>query len=115
MLLLFAPAFTLGLMHVSSPPNPIVFISYIGAFVLSVGLSYVWIAALSPLSPRNAPAWSTQWQITALIRTVIALFLIAETATGRMEPAWILVALTDGIIAIVRWIGVARRWLDRAE
>jgi hypothetical protein len=115
LLLVFAPAFTLRLMHVTTAPQPIDFIGYIGAFVLSVGLSYLWIAVRSPLSAQTCLAWITQWQITALIRSIVALFLIAETAAHRLEPAWVLVALTDGSLAVVQWIGLSRGWLARAD
>lgn len=114
-LLLFAPMWTLRLLHIAHPPAPIAFAQFIGAFVLSVGLSYLWIAAAWPLGAETAAMWRTQWTLTALTRGCVAAFLLVAIATGGMEPAWGAVAASDGAMAALQWFGLARGWLRHAE
>ena len=109
LLLVFAPAFTLRLMGLT--PSEDVFVSFIGVFVLGVGLSYL----LPPLfAPHAAARWEAQWLVTALIRGLVALFLLAEIAAGRMEPGWLTVAATDGVLALVQGVGLRRGWIRDA-
>lgn len=115
MLLIFAPAWTLHLMGVSAPPLPIAFASFVGAFVLSVGLSYFLVPGSHPLSANGRASWKAQWQVTALVRSSVALVLLSEIALGRMEPVWITVAITDGLLAAIQWLGLSRGWLSHAE
>jgi hypothetical protein len=115
LLLIAAPAWTLHLMGLSVIPQPVAFVRYIGVFVLSVGLTYLWAAVKWPLSPRDNIAWSTQWKITALIRTLVALFILWQVATAAIESRWITVAFSDGAFAIIQWIGLRKGWLDRAS
>ena len=115
LLLLFAPAFTLRLMGVAHPPHPLWYASYIGVFVLCVGASYFAIPG-SPLAHNtNANCWRTQWMLTALIRSAIAIFILAQLAVGAMSFAWFAVALTDGAYALIQWIGLRRNWIALAE
>ncbi len=109
LLLVVVPRFTLRLMHIQTPPQPIEFAGYLGVFVLAVGLSYLWAASCWTLAE-----WRVQWWITALTRTLVAGFLLVEVAGGRMEPAWITVAAADGAMAALQWFGLARGWLAHA-
>lgn len=111
LLLIAAPELAVRMMRVETAPSPIVFLSYIGVFVLAVGLSYLWIAWRSPLSQETALAWKTQWQITALIRSAIAVFLAVAIAAHQLDIAWLLVAFTDGVVACIQWLGLYRGWL----
>jgi hypothetical protein len=111
LLLVFAPAWTLTLMGIRRLPQPIEFASFVGVFVLGVGMSYLYIARL-PLTEVNSPRWQTAWALTALIRTLVALFLLAQILAGRMESAWLTVAITDGVLALTQWIGLAKGWLN---
>jgi hypothetical protein len=115
LLLIAAPAWALHIMGLSVIPQPAAFVRYIGVFVLSVGLTYLWAAVKWPLSPRDNIAWSTQWKITALIRTLVALFILWQVATAAIESRWITVAFSDGAFAIIQWIGLRKGWLDRAS
>ena len=109
LLLVFAPDFTLRLMGLT--PSADVFVSFVGVFVLGVGLSYL----LLPLfAPHAAARWEAQWLVTALIRGLVALFLVAEIAAGRMESAWLAVAATDGVLALVQSVGLRRGWVRDA-
>lgn len=115
LLLIFAPGLTLRLMGVLSSPQPVVYASFIGAFVLSVGLTYFFVIRSWPLTPGNAARWKTQWQVTALVRASVALVLLAELALHRMEIAWVTVAVTDGALASAQWLGLSRGWFDHAS
>lgn len=115
LLLIFAPVWTLRLMRVTAPPRPIEFAGFVGAFVLSIGLTYLGVVSRGPLSRENENSWMVQWRITALARTLVAIFLFSQIAVGKMEAAWIMVALTDGVLASVQWTGLARGWLQHAE
>ena len=109
LLLLAAPAWTLHLMHVTQSATPAVFNSFVGAFVLGVGLTYLVILVRKrQVTPAE---WESQWRCTAIIRSCIALFLFAEIATTHMQPAWSLVALSDAALALIQWIGLHRGWL----
>jgi hypothetical protein len=109
-LLVFAPGWTLKLMGVRHAPQPVEFAAFIGVFVLSVGVAYLYAARL-PMNAANAPRWHTVWWLTALSRTFVAGLLFWKILAGRMEVAWLMVALTDGVLAIFQWIGLRKDWL----
>jgi hypothetical protein len=115
LLLIAAPVWTLGIMGLTVIPQPVAFVRYIGVFVLSVGLSYLWAALRWPLSSHAHIGWTTQWKLTALIRTLVALFIVWQVATTAIEIKWISVAFSDGIFAIIQWIGLRKGWLERAS
>jgi hypothetical protein len=115
LLLLVAPSWTLGLMGLSVIPQPVAFVRYIGVFVLSVGLTYLWAAVAWPLSAHAHIGWSAQWTITALIRTLVAIFVLWQVLAGTMESKWITVALSDGTFAIIQWTGLRQGWLEHAS
>ena len=110
-LLLVAPARTLKIMGVHEVPQPIQFVSFIGAFVLAVGLTYLYAARL-PLVSANTARWQTVWILTALSRSLVAIFLTSQIVTGKMERAWLAVAATDGALAILQWTGLRCGWLN---
>jgi hypothetical protein len=114
LLLIVAPAWTLRLMGLTIIPRPVVFVRYIGVFVLSVGLTYLWAAARWPLTSRAHLGWSAQWKITALVRTLVAVFVVGQVASSTLESRWISVALSDGAFAAIQWIGLRKGWLERA-
>ena len=114
LLLLFAPAWTMHLLHIAQPPQPISFAGFVGAFVFAVGISYLWVGARHPLGSAGATAWTGQWLTTALARSSVALFLFVQIATRRMEVAWLGVAVFDAALAVLQWIGLHKRWIDRA-
>jgi hypothetical protein len=110
-LLVFSPAWTLKLMGVHQVPEPMAFASFVGVFVLGVGLAYLSIARL-PLNAKHALRWQTVWSLTALIRSLVASFLVWQIFAGHMEKTWLIVAATDGALATFQWIGLKRGWLD---
>jgi hypothetical protein len=114
-LLITAPAFTLGLMGLTVIPEPVAFVRFIGVFVFSVGLTYLWAALRWPLTSRTHIAWSTQWMITALIRSLVALFVLGQVASGAIELRWLTVAFSDGLFAVIQIVGLRKGWLARAD
>jgi hypothetical protein len=114
LLLIGAPAWTLRLMGLTIIPQPVVFVRYIGVFVLSVGVTYLWAQARWPLTSHAHIGWSTQWKITALVRTLVAVFVVWQIASSALESRWISVALSDGAFATIQWIGLRKGWLERA-
>ena len=110
LLLIAWPVFTLGVMGLAIVPQPVAFVRFIGVFVLSVGLTYLWAAVRWP-----GASWSTQWKITALIRSLVALFIVWQVAIGAFEARWISVAFTDGAFALIQIIGLAKGWLSDAS
>jgi len=109
-LLVLAPAWTLALMGVKHAPQPVEFAAFIGVFVLSVGVAYLYAARL-PMTSANAPCWQTIWWLTAMSRTLVAAFLGWKFFSGRLETAWLTVALTDGVLAAFQWLGLRQGWL----
>jgi hypothetical protein len=114
LLLIVAPAWTLRMMGLTIIPEPVVFVRYIGVFVLSVGLTYLWAAMHWPLTTHAHIGWSIQWKITALVRTLVAVFVVWQIASAALESRWISVALSDGAFATIQWIGLRKGWLERA-
>ena len=113
LLLVAAPTMTLGLMGLTVKPEPLALVRYVGVFVLAVGLSYLWLAAEGPAMAGER--WRTQWQITALVRTLVAVFVSWQVAVGGLEVRWLSVAATDATFAAVQWLGLSRGWFDDGE
>jgi hypothetical protein len=113
LLLLFAPALTLRLMglHVAEP-NTLVFLSYVGAFVLSIGLACLYGALLlQRRSSALVARLETVWLLTAITRSAVALFVITSVLNHHLESGWITVALSDGVLALFQAIGLLKGWL----
>jgi len=101
LLLLFAPLATLRLMGIPDMPAEPIFTQWIGAFVCSVGLSYLMPFALRDMTVRRARALAL-FQFTALIRLVIGIFSAVAILRGELGIAWISVPLTDLPFAITQ-------------
>ena len=117
--LLFAPALTLRLMGLHAEPLDLTLLSYIGAFVLSTGLACLYGATLLRSGtfavPTSIAKLETVWLLTAITRTLVALFVIAHVLNHSLEPGWITVALTDGLFALLQLFGLAKGWLRHAD
>jgi hypothetical protein len=110
LLLIAAPALTLRLMRLHAAGGTLPFLSYIGVFVLSVGLACLYGAWLAV---RRAPADKLEvvWLLTAITRGLVAVFVAVEVASGALEPGWSTVVGTDGAFALLQFAGLARGWL----
>lgn len=110
-LLVAAPAWTLHLMGVAHSSLTPTATSFVGTFVLSVGLAYLYAIRL-PMNAANAARWQTIWILTALTRSLVSAFLFWKIASKQMEPAWLTVAFVDGALASVQWTGLKKGWLQ---
>src|ERR1035441_2123281 len=83
LLLIFAPALTLRLLglHVSFESLP--FLSYIGMFVLSVGIACLYGAFLAS-RVAFAEKLEVVWLLTGITRALVALFVIAKILAGTL-------------------------------
>ena len=112
-LLCVAPRFTLQLMGISPAADTTPYISYIGAFVLSVGISYLYGAFLIAI---NAPSARIEivWLLTAFTRSAVAIYVLKSVLVGDLEFGWIAVAAFDAACAAIQAIGLRKRWLADA-
>ncbi len=115
LLLVIAPTLTLHLMRVDEAPVPAVFVSYIGAFVLGVGLTYLWILLRQWRGLSSPSEWEAHWRATAVIRSCIAVFVFAQVAGAHLERSWISVAASDGALALIQLMGLHRGWLRMVQ
>ena len=105
LLLILSPALVLKMLRLDAPaPDGMVFLSWIGVFVMAVGLSYGF--ALGKHRGRG----ETVWMFTALVRIMVAVFLVIQITRGAMAPAWIVVALSDGFVALVQMTILRKGW-----
>ena len=112
LLLLAAPTLTLHLMGLHPAADALPYLSYIGAFVLSVGLACFYGAFLTT-RPLYAAKLEVVWLLTAITRAAVAIFVIYQVSTGSLETGWRTVAISDGLIALLQFTGLARGWLTR--
>jgi hypothetical protein len=112
-LLIVAPALTLRLMDLHVPANTLLFLSYLGVFVLSVGIACLYGAWLTTRT-AFAPKLEVVWLLTAITRGLVAIFILAKTASGALDHGWITVAVSDGAFALLQVVGLAKGWLSNA-
>lgn len=113
-LLIAAPLFTVRMMGVSVPPDATPFLSFIGAFVLAVGLSYLY-GALLIRRTSGVQRLETVWLLTAIIRGSVAIFVLAAVLNGSLSPGWFTIAVFDGICVLIQARGLRRGWLRVAR
>ena len=102
LLLVISPALVIRLLAIPEP-GPLEFLSWVGVFVGSVGLSYGLVL-------RGTAAAETVWSFTALVRFAVAGFLTVKILRGTMPVQWLSVAATDAIVATVQCIGLRKGW-----
>lgn len=96
LLLIFFPARVLELLGL--PPlaaESMWFLQWIGVFVAGVGCSYLFAQA------RRGQGEAI-WYATAMIRTMVAVFLTVTTLAGDAPMQWLTVAGTDAVVALVQ-------------
>jgi hypothetical protein len=111
MLLIFSPAFTLQLMRLSVPSCSLPFLSYMGVFVLSVGIACLYGAYLTTRT-SFAQKLEVVWLLTAITRGLVAVFIFWKLLSGVLEAGWMTVAVSDGALALIQSMGLSRDWLD---
>jgi hypothetical protein len=109
-LLMIAPEFTLGLMRLHAPADALPYLSFIGSFVLSVGLSCLYGAWV--MLRRGSPCrLEIVWLLTAITRASVAVFVLAQILAHTLEAGWLSVAVTDGACVLFQAIGLRKGWL----
>jgi hypothetical protein len=107
---MIAPAFTLSLMRLHAPADAMLYLSFIGSFILSVGLSCLYGAWL--MARRKSPCkLEVVWLLTAITRASVAIFVITQILTRTLEAGWLTVAITDGACVVFQAIGLRKGWL----
>lgn len=110
-MLIIAPEFTLHLMGLRAPSDALPYISFIGAFVLSVGLACLYGVIL--MMRRKSPcSLEIIWLLTAFTRASVAVFLGTQILARTFEPGWLTVALSDGACVLIQAIGLRKGWLE---
>lgn len=112
-LLYLAPALTLRLLGLRVAGDPGPYLSYIGAFVLAVGLSCLYGAYLVA---QRAPAERLEvvWLLTAFSRSAVAIYVLKAVLVADLEPAWLMVAAFDGACVVIQAVGLRRDWIANA-
>jgi hypothetical protein len=114
LLLIAAPVLALRLMRLHAAENTLVLISYLGVFVLSVGLSCLY-GGLLAVKCVLADKLEVVWLLTAITRALVAVFVLVKVTSGSVEPGWLPVAFTDGTFALIQFFGLTRGWLRRVH
>jgi hypothetical protein len=103
-LLIFVPELVLKVLGIADPEHSSwVFLSWMGVFVSGVGLSYVW-------GLGNATQGRLVWKFTAMIRLMVAGFISWKIGIGELQPAWLLVALSDAFVAVIQLVVLRLDW-----
>jgi hypothetical protein len=109
-LLVTIPETTLRLFGATMPGGGgDILMRFVGAFVMGVGLSYLWGLATSRFDQR-AQRLHGVWGATAAIRICIAAFTFTAVATRHLEPAWLVVGFSDATLALIQIWGLRSRW-----
>jgi hypothetical protein len=109
-LLVVAPLVTLELMGLHAPANALPFLSFIGSFVLSVGLACLYGAFV--IMRRKSPCkLEVVWLLTAITRASVAIFVVSQIAAHTLESGWISVAISDGACVLFQAVGLRKGWV----
>jgi hypothetical protein len=103
-LLMSTPELTLRLMGVAEMPSELIYMRYIGVFVASIGLAYLYPFLLAQSETRFAVVL----EVTALVRFSVAAFLAVVLLRGALTSPWWTVFATDLTLATVQ-IVILRR------
>jgi hypothetical protein len=109
-LLMIAPVFTLALMRLAVPEDALPFLSFIGAFVMAVGLAYLYGFMLLRRGGCGTRL-DALWIVTALLRGSIASYVTFAVLSGALASGWIVIALFDGVCVVIQTVGLRQGWL----
>jgi hypothetical protein len=110
-MLVIAPEFTLHLMGLRVPSDALPYISFIGAFVLSVGLACLYGFILITRR-ENLRSLEVVWLLTSFTRASVAVFVGTQILARTLEPGWLTVAISDGACVLIQAIGLRKGWLE---
>jgi hypothetical protein len=97
-------------MGVHAPADALPFLSYIGAFVLSVGLACLY-GALLMVRGGSRSKLEAVWLLTAITRASVAFLVVAQILAHSLEAGWLTVAIFDGACFLIQAIGLRKGWL----
>jgi hypothetical protein len=109
-LLIVAPVLTLRLMGLHLPVDALPLLSFVGAFVLSVGLCCLYGGYLAAYGGCSGKLENV-WLLTGIIRSSVAVFVIAQVLSGTLETGWLTVAGFDAACALIQVVGLRKGWL----
>ena len=112
-LLMAAPVFTIHMMGLAVPQDATPFLSFIGAFVLAVGLSYFYGAILVRRN-TGVHRLETVWLLTAITRSSVAIFVLTAVLNSTLAPGWLTIAIFDAVCVLIQARGLRRGWLSHA-
>ena len=110
-LLIIAPVFTLAQMHLAVPADSLPFLSFIGAFVMAVGLSYIYAAMLLRRGGCSSRIEAI-WVVTALLRGSVASYVTFAVLSGALVSGWIIIAAFDAACVVIQAVGLRCGWLS---
>lgn len=113
-LLVLAPAAVTALLGVPGKLAEPIFLRWIGVFVGGVGLAYLLPFLLGARPPGFAARLRAVFEVTALLRAAVALFVTTAVAAKALPAAWLPVAATDATLAAVQLAMIHRGVLDPA-
>ncbi len=112
--LIAAPIWTLARMGISTVPAEPIFIRWIGAFVLAIGLSYLYpFLQRGGASARLGERLATVFEVTTLARGLVAVVAGTAIAGGLLERGWLGVPLFDAAVAATQIVLLRRGGLRR--
>jgi hypothetical protein len=112
-LLMVAPQFTLHGMGLHAPDDALTYLSFIGAFVFSVGAACLYGAKFAACDGCTRRL-ETVWLLTAITRAAVAIFVTANVVSGVLALGWMTVAVCDAGCAAIQSVGLRRGWLNDA-
>jgi hypothetical protein len=101
-------------MRLHAPADALPFLSFIGAFVLSVGLACLY-GALVLFSRGDPCRVEIVWLLTAITRASVAIFVITQIMAQTLEAGWLTVAISDGACVLIQAIGLRKGWLAHVD
>jgi hypothetical protein len=112
-LLMIAPQITLRLMGLHAPEDALPYLSFIGAFVFSVGVACLYGARLAACDGCRRKL-ATIWLLTAITRATVAIFVTSSVLAGTLAVGWMTVAISDAACAAIQTMGLRCGWLNNA-
>lgn len=104
LLLVLQPRTVLRLLDITPPaPEAMVFVSWIGVFVMAMGVSY-------GLALGWRERGETVWLVTALVRLMVAGFLLVRILDGSLQANWLIVAGADATVAVTQLLLLRVGW-----
>ncbi len=106
LILITAPAFTLGLMGLDPLAEPLAYLQFIGAFVFAIGTLYG--LGWRYLKKGRVLEWSVVWVVTAWARLCVGTTVLGLIISGSLNVAWISVPFADLGLGIFQFFYLAR-------